>query len=107
MDCRKATGGAFNVGVSVESQRFRIVKGNPKGFTKAGNSDNALTRYFCPECGSPLYTASPRHPQTLYLKAGSLDDPTVVQPKHQSWTSSMVPWAIIDPTIISFDKGRV
>jgi hypothetical protein len=44
-----------------------------------------LTRYFCPECGSPLYTVSPVHPDVLYLKAGTLDDPRLVQPRHQNW----------------------
>ena len=98
-DCRRCTGSAFNIGVRVAARQFRIVKGTPRGFTKTGDSGNALTRHFCPECGSPLYTSSPRHPEFFYLKAGCLDDPAVVHPTHQNWTRSRVPWAAIGPEL--------
>jgi hypothetical protein len=105
-DCRKCTGSAFNIGVRVEVRQFRIVKGNPKGFTKQGDSGNELTRHFCPDCGSPLYTSSPRHPDFFYVKAGSLDDPAIVRPVQQIWTSSMVPWATISQGLPGYPKGR-
>src|SRR6185369_3220330 len=76
-DCRRSTGSAFNIGVSVDAAKFRIVKGNPRGFMKSGDSGNQLTRHFCWECRSPLYTSSPRHPETFYVKAGCIDDPTL------------------------------
>lgn len=84
-DCRKCTGSAFNVSVGVERKYFEIINGYPKGFTKKGDSGNELTRHFCSNCGSPLYTSSPRHPDLFYVKAGAFDDPTLVQPAYQSW----------------------
>ena len=93
-DCRRVTGSAFNIGLRVAARAFRTVKGKPKGFTKTGDSGNELTRHFCPDCGSPLYTSSPRHPETLYLKAGSLDDHSLVRPTHQNWLVSRVSWAV-------------
>ena len=101
-DCRRCTGSAFNIGVRVAARQFRLVKGTPRGFTKTGDSGNALTRHFCPECGSPLYTSSPRHPEFFYLKAGCLDDPAVVHPTHQNWTRSRVPWVAIGPELPEF-----
>jgi hypothetical protein len=65
-----------------------------------------LTRYFCPECGSPLYTVSPVHPDVLYLKAGTLDDPRLVQPRHQNWMQSRVSWTTIDPELPALPKIR-
>ena len=105
-DCRKTTGSAFNIGVRVEAQRFRITTGSPRGFTKAGDSGHHLTRHFCPECGSPLYTSSSRHPEYFYVKAGSLDDPTLVQPTHQIWMQSIVPWATISPQLPGYARSR-
>ena len=96
-DCRRATGSAFNIGVRVVAREFRIIKGQPKGFTKTGDSGNELTRHFCPECGSPLFTSSPRHPDFYFLKAGCLDDPSVVRATHQNWMASRVDWATISP----------
>ena len=106
-DCRRCTGSAFNIGVRFDAASFRIVRGDPAGFTKAGDSGHELTRHFCPECGSPLFTSSPRHPDHIYVKAGSLDDPTRVRPGHQSWTASAVSWAHIERELASFSGGRM
>jgi hypothetical protein len=104
-DCRRCTGSAFNIGVRVEAQLFRIVRGSPRSFTKTGDSGNALTRHFCAECGSPLYTSSPRHPEVYYLKAGCLDDPATVRVTHQNWVMSRVPWASISADLPGFSEG--
>jgi hypothetical protein len=105
-DCRRCTGSAFSIGVRVAAPRFRVVKGRPKGFTKAGDSGSELTRHFCPECGSPLYTSSPRHAEFLFLKAGSLDDPRLVRPTHQNWIISRVGWAEIGIGLPGYTQGR-
>jgi hypothetical protein len=104
-DCRKCTGSAFNVSMRVEAASFRIVAGRPRGFTKSADSGNRLTRHFCQDCGSPLYTSSPVHPEFVYVKAESLDDPSFVHPDHQSWTKSRVPWAVIDPDLPALAEG--
>jgi hypothetical protein len=77
-----------------------------KGHTKHSDSGAALTRYFCPECGSPIYTSSEKHTAFVYVKAGSLDDPTIVNPVHQSWVSSAVEWSTIDSSLTAFDRNR-
>lgn len=105
-DCRRSTGSAFNIGVRVAGSGFRILQGKPKGFTKSGDRGNALTRHFCPECGSSLYTSSPRHPVFMYIKAGTLDNPSIVKPSHQIWVQSKVPWATIEPALPADAKGR-
>ncbi len=105
-DCRRCTGGAFNVGVRLEAAGFRVLLGEPKAFTKTADSGHSLTRHFCTDCGSPIYTSSPRHPTFVYVKAGSLDDPTIVKPVYQSWTSSAVTWAFIPSGLSGYEKGR-
>jgi hypothetical protein len=105
-DCRRVSGSAFGVSVPVEAAGFAIVKGEPRGYTSAGESGRSVTRFFCPDCGSPLFTVPPLHPETRFLKAGSLDDPSAVRPARQSWTRSRVSWAAIDPDLPSTEKGR-
>src|SRR5215213_6371670 len=102
-DCRRCTGSAFNVSVAMERRHFRITAGAPKGFTKTADSGTELTRHFCPDCGSPLFTSSPRHPDLVYAKAGALDDPALVRPDYQSWTRSAVKWATIGDDIQSYE----
>jgi|ETNmetMinimDraft_15_1059895.scaffolds.fasta_scaffold44443_2 hypothetical protein len=104
-DCRRCTGSAFNIGVRFRLADFRIVSGDPKGFTKQADSGRELTRYFCPECGSPLFTSAPKHPDFIYVKAGTLDDSSLVKPAEQHWVSSRVPWSRILPDLRGLSKG--
>jgi hypothetical protein len=105
-DCRRTSGSAFGVSVRVPASGFRIVAGQPKGFTKLGDSGRSVTRYFCADCGSPLYTVPPRHPDLIFIKAGGLDDPSVVKPDREAWTRSRVDWATIAPDLASYETNR-
>lgn len=105
-DCRKVSGSAFGVSVRVAAAGFTIVSGQPRSFTKASDSGRPVTRFFCPDCGSPLYTLPPLHPEVVFIKAGSLDDPGLVRPERQAWTRSRVEWAEIDPDIASYETSR-
>ena len=91
-DCRRCTGSAFNVGVRLRRADFHVTRGSPKGFTKRGDSGRELTRHFCPECGSPIFTSAPKHPDHVYVKAGTFDDPGLVRPAQQNWVASAVSW---------------
>lgn len=105
-DCRRVSGSAFGVSVRVAAAAFRFTSGTPKGFTKTGDSGRAVTRYFCPDCGSPIYTAPPLHPDVYFIKAGSLDDPSLVIPNREAWMKSRVAWAEIDPNLTKYDANR-
>ncbi len=95
VDCRRTTGSAFNISIRLDLSRFDVVSGEPTSFTKRADRGSELTRHFCPDCGSPLFTTSPAYPEAVFVKAGSLDDPTLVRPALQAWTRSAVPWARI------------
>lgn len=105
-DCRRVSGSAFGISVRVDASGFAIAKGTPRSFVKAGDSGRMVARFFCGDCGSPLYTLPPLHPELVFLKAGSLDDPSVVKPTRQAWTRSRVDWAEIDPAITSYETSR-
>ena len=105
-DCRKASGSAFHVGVGIDASEFDVVSGKPTGFTKQADSGNEITRYFCAECGSPVYSVLPSRPGLVFVKASALDNPNHVKPAYEIWVSSSVPWSRIAPDVQSFDQGR-
>jgi hypothetical protein len=105
-DCRRCTGSAFNISVRCEKDAFHIRSGRLGSFTTVGDSGFELTRYFCIDCGSPIYTSSPRDPSIVFIKAGVLDDPTVVKPTLEAWVQSKVDWSQISVGLNSFKKGR-
>lgn len=105
-DCRKATGGPYTVGVHAKAAQLRIVSGRVKGYTCIADSGRKITREFCPDCGSPLFTRSEKFPDLVFLKAGCLDDPTLVKPTCQTWTKCTVPWAHIDKNLPCFSESK-
>ena len=105
-DCRKCTGSAFSVSVAFDACDVQISNGPIGSHTKTADNGHELTRYFCLNCGSPLYTSSPRHPDRIYVKAGILDDASLVRPAYQSWTCSKVSWSRIDPALPAYAGSR-
>ena len=105
-DCRWSTGSAFNIGIRTANEGFKLTCGAPRHHTKTGDSGNSITRHFCGDCGSPIYSASPVHPDHVFVRAGTLDDPTVVGPTHQSWLDSAVSWAFVDNSLKAHKRGR-
>ena len=104
-DCKRATGGPYTVGVLSRADKLRIVSGKVKGYTTRGDSGREITRQFCPECGSPLFTRAEKYPDLVFIKAGSLDEPELIKPSCQIWTQCAVPWAYINEDLPSFPKS--
>jgi hypothetical protein len=105
-DCRRCTGSAFNISIGFEAAHFEIIGHTPASYTKQADSGHELTRHFCPNCGSPIYTSSPKFPGLFFIKAGIIDDPTLVRPGYQSWVRSAVPWSKIDAGLPAHEKAR-
>ena len=79
-ECQYITGGNPNVIMVMPESGFRFLKGEPKSFTRTDITD-AVTRYFCPTCGTAIGTRSPKRPGAVILKVGTFDDPSVFQAK--------------------------
>ncbi|KRA80524.1 GFA family protein [Altererythrobacter sp. Root672] len=105
-DCRKLTGSPFGISSPVAIQDFVIESGNLGAFTKQADSGRSLTRYFCPDCGSPIYTWAPDNPDVAYVKAGTFDEPELIHPTLEAWCGSRVDWAVIPQDLAQFEKGR-
>jgi len=104
-DCKRATGGPYTVGVLVKSSELRIISGEVKGYTAIADSGRNITREFCPNCGSPLFTRAEKCSDLVFLKTGSLDEPEVVKPSCQIWTKCAVPWAYVDESLPKYTKS--
>ena len=74
-ECQYISGGSPNVFVAMPADGFTYTHGDPKSFTRA-DLPHAVTREFCPECGTHLATRPPGYPAVI-VKVGSLDDPSL------------------------------
>lgn len=75
-ECQYFTGGEGNDFIAMPADGFRFTSGEPKGYMKP-DLPGAVTRLFCPDCGTPIATRAPALAQAVILKAGSLDDPSI------------------------------
>jgi hypothetical protein len=96
-DCQRASGTGGTVGARVPKAAFRLLKGTPKSYTKQADSGRTLTRFFCGDCGSPLFTER-EGMHFVTIRAGSLDDSSGLKITLHIWTKSARSWDPIDPT---------
>ena len=92
-DCQRSTGCAFATFCFVPLPGFRTDAGEPKSFTVQGTSGQDVTRFFCGDCGSPLFSEVAVAPGARFVKTGSLDDASWVEPQAVYWCDTAQPWA--------------
>jgi hypothetical protein len=94
-DCQKASGAGGSVNAMIPSSGFRITQGTPRRFTKTADSGRTLHRFFCGECGSPIFSRREILPEVTSLRIGTLDDAPPMKIATNIWTASARPWAYI------------
>lgn len=93
-DCQRQTGNPFSVIVAVPSAAFSVEGDSLASFKTTGEDHGGETeRNFCATCGAPVFSVSPVLPEMTFVKAGSLDDASWIEPTVEAWTSSAQPWA--------------
>ena len=98
VNCQKHSGAAGTVNAVVADDAFRITQGSPKRYDDAATrSGRTLSRYFCGDCGSPLFSHRNPRPGFVVVRAGTLDDSSGMKIAANIWTSTARPWAHIDP----------
>ncbi|HLF23386.1 MAG TPA: GFA family protein, partial [Burkholderiales bacterium] len=70
-DCQTLSGSAFRTYVLATKDAFRILAGQPKIYVKTAVSGAKRVQAFCPECGTPIYSAAPTDPNIFSIRAGT------------------------------------
>ena len=95
-NCQRQSGSAFTVVIAIPKGALTFEGGEPASFADTGDSGLAVKRRFCAACGSPIYSEAAATPELDWLKAGSLDDTSWVQPQANIWCESAQPWVPMD-----------
>ncbi|WP_147111000.1 GFA family protein [Tateyamaria sp. syn59] len=77
--CQHMAGGAPQYFLLVPPTGFAWTQGQPRTYTRQ-DIENAVTRYFCPDCGTQLVTVRQDNP-AFVVKVGVLDDPSEFKPR--------------------------
>ncbi len=102
-NCQKESGTAFSVVVGVPRAAMKI-QGLLKTYHDVGGSGQPVQRNFCPECGSPIKTDTNSAPELSFLKAGTLDDTSWLDPKVHVYCDSAQTWTSIPESSQKFAK---
>lgn len=88
--CRKAQGSAFAANIPVAAEDFRLVRGDEA--LRAYESSPGKQRVFCATCGSPIFSRLTAKPDTVRVRAGTLDAPTGARPGFHFYIDSKADW---------------
>lgn len=92
-DCQRQTGTSFSVVVGVQSDALRIDGDSLSTYKTVGEeTGNERERKFCSSCGSPIVTVAADMPGLVFIKAGTLDDRSWLEPQMEVWCNSAQPW---------------
>lgn len=94
-DCRKASGTSHCTHAMVPETGLTIT-GEVKFFDKPADSGNVVSRGFCPNCGSAVYSTNSAFDGMVFLRASGLDDPNAIQPQMTVYGSRAPAWALLD-----------
>jgi hypothetical protein len=103
-NCQRQTATAFSVIVGVPSKAL-TVEGNTLASleTVSEGYESTTERRFCSACGSPIFSTIESMPDLTFLKAGTIEDTSWIEPTVEIWTRSAQPWAPHFENAVRFD----
>jgi hypothetical protein len=94
MDCRKHHGALFFAAAVFPADAFSLT-GNPREYRG---------RFFCPTCGSSVFSQSD---DEIEVHLGALDWPSQFEPTYELWVCRRESWLPAFPAMIQFPRNRV
>ena len=105
--CRRFSGAPALAWANLPARSFRITRGSPKGFA----SSERWVRYFCAECGCPVFGRHPHPPEAgsdlVCFSILSLNEPLQIRPSVHTWCSARMPWFDTTDDLPRFPDGEL
>ena len=90
-DCRRESGTGHITAVAVP-EALLTVEGRVAEFEKAADSGQAIRNTFCPVCATTVFTRPSGLPGLALIRAGTLDEPSLVEPRINMYVVSAPAW---------------
>jgi hypothetical protein len=106
LDCQRRTGGPHVINLWIETAHVVRTGAEPRVFSTIGDSGKAHDAYFCPDCGTDLWSRYHSVPgDCRFVRAGTLDDPAQVAPDIHIFTRSKLPWVRLPDGVRAVETG--
>jgi len=103
LDCQRQTGSAFVINALIEADRFALLTGEPVPSPVPTDSGRPHHILRCPTCHSALWSEYGGRPQIRFVRAGTLDDPSALEPDVHIYTRSKLPWVALPESVPRFE----
>ena len=101
LNCQRQTGSAFVINVLIEADRVELLAGEPQVVpVPRGSKTQRIFR--CPTCQIALFSIYTRA-TVRFVRAGTLDDPSSIEPDVHIYTRSKVPWVQLPESTPAFE----
>ncbi len=102
-NCQSQTGSAFAINAMIETDRIERLSGELEVTALRSGGDHPHDVHRCPECKVAVWSDYGRRPGVRYVRVGTLDDPTALEPDVHIFTRSKLPWVRLPAGIPSFE----
>jgi hypothetical protein len=102
VNCQRQTGSAFVINLLIETNRVELLAGDPQP-VDVPRDDGSTQRIFrCPTCQVAVFSEYGR-PEVRFVRAGTLDRPSSVEPDVHIFTRSKLGWVTLPDSAPAFD----
>ena len=105
--CRKSSGTAYATNGFVSKQAFKVLQGEQ--VLSCFSSVAGSYKYFCSQCGSPVYSANDKAPDRIRIRLGIIESDITERPISHNFVTSKANWENLDahlPRYNSYEPGR-
>ena len=99
-NCQRQAGSAFSTIAAVAKTDLSFTAGQPRLYKDSDTaSGNSVDRFFCGNCGSPIYSAIVSQPDNYFIKTGTLDNTSEFKPQFHVWCDTKQNWVALEDGI--------
>lgn len=108
--CQRQTGSAFALNVIIESEHVEQIGEAPEQWDLDTSSGMGQANMRCPSCKVSVWSVfNAAGAKAYFVRAGTLDDPSGIEPDLHIFTESKLPWVTIpegSETFPAFYSGK-
>jgi hypothetical protein len=102
LNCQRQTGSAFVINLLIETDRVELASGEPQPVDAPRDDGSPQRIYRCPACQVAVFSEY-GWPELLFVRGGTLDEPSAVKPDVHIYTKSKVPWVVLPDEMPAFE----
>jgi hypothetical protein len=102
LNCQRQTGSAFVINLLIEADHVELLAGDSQPVDVPRDDGSKQRIYRCPDCQVAVYSDYGR-PEVLFVRGGTLDQPSGVTPDVHIFTRSKLGWVTLPDSVPAFE----